>query len=278
MEPICISGLDCTAVMDKAPSSPALMLAFLLMTTPALLSPKTTFTLEPTVTYLAAFSRAEVLVLFVSVSLSSLFSLSSFSFSSSLAASAASPNKSAKPRSSSASLAFVVSLSLSWSFSLSLSLSLSESFSASAFSVPLLAVTCRSVFVSAAFTSTLPPAVIFALSVTCAFSEVLTKFKAEPPSPVSLMLFSALTAKELSNVAAAEIFSAASSTAPVFSAFWLLVEPMMTLPAKFIWLVSSLLAKLELVAAILVLASETADTEPASAFKLPSMIRLALFL
>ena len=276
MEPICISGLDCTAVMDKAPSSPALMLAFLLMTTPALLSPKTTFTLEPTVTYLAAFSRAEVLVLFVSVSLSSLFSLSSFSFSSSLAASAASPNKSAKPRSSSASLAFVVSLS--FSFSLSSSLSLSESFSASAFSVPLLAVTCRSVFVSAAFTSTLPPAVIFALSVTCAFSEVLTKFKAEPPSPVSLMLFSALTAKELSNVAAAEIFSAASSTAPVFSAFWLLVEPMMTLPAKFIWLVSSLLAKLELVAAILVLASETADTEPASAFKLPSMIRLALFL
>ena len=250
------------------------MLAFLLMTTPALLSPKTTFTLEPTVTYLAAFSRAEVLVLFVSVSLSSLFSLSSFSFSSSLAASAASPNKSAKPRSSSASLAFVVSLSLSWSFSLSLS----ESFSASAFSVPLLAVTCRSVFVSAAFTSTLPPAVIFALSVTCAFSEVLTKFKAEPPSPVSLMLFSALTAKELSNVAATEIFSAASSTAPAFNVFWLLVEPMMTLPAKFIWLGSSLLAKLELVAAILVLASETADTEPASAFKLPSMIRLALFL
>ena len=276
MEPICISGLDCTAVMDKAPSSPALMLAFLLMTTPALLSPKTTFTLEPTVTYLAAFSRAEVLVLFVSVSLSSLFSLSSFSFSSSLAASAASPNKSAKPRSSSASLAFVVSLS--FSFSLSSSLSLSESFSASAFSVPLLAVTCRSVFVSAAFTSTLPPAVIFALSVTCAFSEVLTKFKAEPPSPVSLMLFSALTAKELSNVAATEIFSAAFSTAPAFSVFWLLVEPMMTLPAKFIWLVSSLLAKLELVAAILVLASETADTEPASAFKLPSMIRLALFL
>ena len=210
--------------MDKVPLSLAFKTAPLLMDTPALLSPKTTFTLAPTVTYWEAVSSAEVLVWLVSLFLSSFFSVfslsasaafSSFFFSSSLVASVASLNKSAKPRSSSASLSSGCVLSVP--VSLFLSLSLFSSFAASTFAVPLLAVICCSVFVSAAFTSILPPALITALSVTCAFSEVLTKFKAEPPRPDSLMLFSALTVNELFSVEATEIFLAASSVAPAFS-------------------------------------------------------------
>ena len=168
------------------------------MATPARLSSITTLTLEPTVTNSATPVSSELISLPIPLSSSSGFSCFSLSFSASTVSFKTSLNKSANPKLSSASATsgcvFVFPV-------LSVCVS-SPVFSASAFSVPLFVVICCSVLVSAACTSIFPCfAVIAALSITCAFCDVLTKFTAEPPKPVSLLLFSALTTSELSSAA-----------------------------------------------------------------------------